>query len=296
LSGFVDMHVHMFPVDVIKNQEKYCRLDSCFGLLANPADTLQRYATAEEAIEAADEAGIGKLVMQGWYWLDQKICQYHNDYMIEILTKYPHRFEAFASINPKAGDRALWEIERCDRHGFIGVGEMGPGGQGYELNDPDLKQVMKAAENLKLLVGMHVGEPVGRIYPGRDFTRLMGFYNLVKKFPDLKFIFAHWGGGLPFYELKPEVKSAFKNVYYESAASPLLYEARVFSEVTRLVGAEKVLYGSDFPLILYPKKQRDANFTMFVEDIKTNARLGEEEFRLIMRDNALKLIRTAGKK
>ncbi len=295
MPGFVDMHVHMFPLDVIKNQEKYCSLDSCFGLLANPASTLQRYATAEEAIDAADEAGIEKLVMQGWYWLDQEICKYHNDYMIEILTKYPHRFEAFASVNPKTGDKALWEIERCHENGFIGVGEMGPGGQGFELDDPDLKQVMKAAENLNLLVDMHVGEPVGRIYPGRDFTRLMGFYNLVKEFPNLKFIFAHWGGGLPFYELKPEVKSAFRNVYYESAASPLLYETRVFSETARLVGAEKVLYGSDFPLILYPRKQKDADFTIFLEDIKTNAGLGEEDFRLVMRENALKLIAGAGK-
>lgn len=295
MPGYIDMHVHMFPPDVIKNQEKYCRLDSYFGLLCNPANTLQRYATAEEAIALADEASIKKLVMQGWYWLDHELCKYHNDYMMEILAKYPGRFEAFASLNPKAGSKAIWEVERCYKNGFIGIGEMGPGGQDYELCDPDLKEIMNIAEKLNLLINMHVGEPVGRIYPGRDFTPLMSFYQLVNEFPNLKFIFAHWGGGLPFYELKPEVKTAFKNVYYESAASPLLYESKIFGEVARLVGAEKILLGSDFPLILYPRKQKDADFTIFLEDIKANGNLTEEDTRLIMRENALGLIEKAGK-
>jgi predicted TIM-barrel fold metal-dependent hydrolase len=47
----------------------------------------------------------------------------------------------------------------------------------------------------------------------------------------------------------PEVKEALKNVYFDTAASPFLYSPRVYEQVIRLVGADKVLFGSDYPLL-----------------------------------------------
>ena len=60
---------------------------------------------------------------------------------------------------------------------------------------------------------------------------------------------AHWGGGLPFYALMPEVSASLENVYFDTAASPLLYEARIFEAATALVGAERILLGSDYALL-----------------------------------------------
>jgi hypothetical protein len=72
---------------------------------------------------------------------------------------------------------------------------------------------------------------------------------LVNAFPNNTFIFSHFGGGLPFYALMPEVKSALKNVYFDSAAFPFLYRPEVFDVAARAVGAEKLLFASDFPLV-----------------------------------------------
>jgi predicted TIM-barrel fold metal-dependent hydrolase len=60
---------------------------------------------------------------------------------------------------------------------------------------------------------------------------------------------AHWGGGFPFYELMPELHAAAANVWYDSAASLYLYRPEVFPTVARAAGIEKILFGSDFPLI-----------------------------------------------
>ena len=49
-------------------------------------------------------------------------------------------------------------------------------------------------------------------------------------------IAAHWGGGLPFYALMPEVREALENVYFDTAASHLLYDATVYRRVIELVG------------------------------------------------------------
>ncbi len=290
VKGIIDIHTHLFPLDVIKNQQKYCDLDACFGVLANPKSTIQRYATAEETIALADEAGVEKIVMQGWYWRDHGLCEYHNDYMYEIIKKYPDRFEAFASINPRVGWPAIWEMEKCYSRGFAGIGEMGPGGQGWDLNDKDFLHLMEAADKCNMIVCIHAGEPVGRIYAGKDPTPIQGFYELAKMFPNLKLILAHWGGGLPYYEMWPDVKKAMKNVYYDTAGNPLLYQTRIFSCVAKIVGVEKILYGSDFPLLLYPRKERKPNFTSFINDIKEKGGLSAQELQAVFTDNSRKLL------
>jgi predicted TIM-barrel fold metal-dependent hydrolase len=67
--------------------------------------------------------------------------------------------------------------------------------------------------------------------------------------PDLRVVAAHWGGGLPFYELMPEVAAAARNVWYDSAASTYLYDFAVFRHVAALVGPARILWGTDYPLL-----------------------------------------------
>ena len=54
---------------------------------------------------------------------------------------------------------------------------------------------------------------------------------------------------MPFYALMPEVEESLSNVYFDSAASPFLYSASVFPTVAALAGVERMLLGSDYPLL-----------------------------------------------
>jgi hypothetical protein len=54
---------------------------------------------------------------------------------------------------------------------------------------------------------------------------------------------------LPFYELMPEVAAVLQNVAYDTSASTYLYRFDVFEIVTRIVGASRVVFGSDFPVL-----------------------------------------------
>ncbi|MGD8942451.1 MAG: amidohydrolase family protein, partial [Desulfobacterales bacterium] len=49
--------------------------------------------------------------------------------------------------------------------------------------------------------------------------------------------------------LKKEVKQRLKHVYFDTAASPYLYEPKVYRLAIELIGVEKILFGSDFPLL-----------------------------------------------
>ena len=74
-------------------------------------------------------------------------------------------------------------------------------------------------------------------------------YNFIQQFPENIIILAHWGGGLLFYELMKEVKQISKNVFYDTATTSFLYNFNIFQISKRLVGSEKIIFGSDYPLL-----------------------------------------------
>jgi predicted TIM-barrel fold metal-dependent hydrolase len=63
-------------------------------------------------------------------------------------------------------------------------------------------------------------------------------------------VLAHWGGGVFFFNLlKREIKDILENVYVDTAASPFLYDPLIYQTAVQIFGADKILFGSDFPLI-----------------------------------------------
>ncbi|MCX5909724.1 MAG: amidohydrolase family protein, partial [Deltaproteobacteria bacterium] len=99
----------------------------------------------------------------------------------------------------------------------------------------------------------HANEPVGHDYPGKSRGDLHSIYRLLQKLPENRIILAHWGGGFFFYELMPEVGRAARNVFYDTAASPYLYEPRIYNLALKIIGKERILFGSDFPLLSPPR-------------------------------------------
>jgi hypothetical protein len=93
-------------------------------------------------------------------------------------------------------------------------------------------------------------------------------YRFIQNFPGNPIICAHWGGGLPFYSLMPEVKESLKNVYFDSAASPFLYQPEVFNAVAELVGAGKALFASDYPLMDISRPLEQARSTGLAPDVE----------------------------
>ena len=132
----------------------------------------------------------------------------------------------------------------------------------------------------KLILLIHASEPVGHLYPGKGSVTPDMLYPFITDFPDLTVVCAHWGGGLPFYALMPEVKQAMENVYFDTAASPFLYNPRIYSQVIQLIGAEKILFGSDYPLLTQSRLLKEID----------SAELPGETRKLILSGNAQRLL------
>jgi predicted TIM-barrel fold metal-dependent hydrolase len=173
-----------------------------------------------------------------------------NDYILEAAARFPGRIVPFVTVQPKAGTAAVKEVERCARAGAKGIGEMRPDVQGF---DPGNSEVMAAlVETLvkrNMIFLTHASEPVGHEYPGKGKVTPDILYRFISAYPELKVVCAHWGGGLPSYALMPEVGRTLANTWFDSAATPYLYVPKVFKQTIDMVGLEKVLFGSDYPLL-----------------------------------------------
>lgn len=244
----IDFHAHVFPPQIKKNRRRYAESDPCFAMLYSKSSA--RLATAEELIASMDKNGIDVSVILNTGWTTHDLCVETNDYILESISRYPDRLIGFCSIQPLSFEAALYEIERCAEGGARGIGEFMPDVQLFNLIDDEITApFVKMMRRHKLIMLTHASEPVGHDYPGKGTVTPDLLYRFIASYPDLPLICSHWGGGLPFYALMPEVKKALKNVFFDTAASPLLYSPQVYNMGIELVGADKILFGSDFPLL-----------------------------------------------
>ena len=275
----IDFHTHIFPPQIKKNRSKYIDSDPCFAILYSQKDT--KLATTDELIASMDKAGVDISVVVNIGWTTHELCIETNDYILESIARYPKRLVGFCTVQPNSYDAALAEIERCAKAGIKGVGEIRPDMQLFDLCDEAvMTPLIEVMTKYKLILLTHASEPVGHEYPGKGSITPDMLYPLITSFPNLTIVFAHWGGGLPFYALMPEVKRAISNVFFDTAASPFLYSSQVYHQVTQLVGADKILFGSDYPLLTQSR---------LIEEIRSQD-LSEEVKSLILSGNAQKLL------
>jgi predicted TIM-barrel fold metal-dependent hydrolase len=241
----IDFHVHVTPPDISKNWRKYAENEPYWRLLSQSRQN--KFIDAAGVLPALDAAGIDRAVIFGFGFKDMGLCRYVNDYVIEKVKKYPERLIGFMSVPPNSGELET-DIDRCHRAGLRGIGEIFPEGQDFDIEagNPILSGACKE-RGLPLII--HANEPVGHDYAGKAKTSLRQFERFIENNPGLDIVLAHWGGGLMFYETMPELRKKCGNVYYDTAATPFLYDPRIYCAAAALGLTKKILLGSDFPLL-----------------------------------------------
>lgn len=234
-----------------------------------------KMATVEDLLRSMDQAGIDASVILGFAWSDPDDCSRHNDYLLEAAGRSRGRLIAFCSVSAHAS--AEEEIAGWAARGARGLGEIRPSVQDHPFDEG---AVGAACRRHDLIVAFHASEPVGHIYPGKQGGDLARLVEFAGHFPDVRVVAAHWGGGLPFYALMPEVRAALARVSFDTAASRLLYSPAVYRAVIDLVGAAKVLFGSDFPLVSQSKA---------LSEVRA-AGLTVQEAELVLGGNAVSLL------
>lgn len=159
--------------------------------------------------------------------------------------------------------------------------------QGFDLADKTIMSpLVDTMMKHDLILLTHSSEPVGHQYAGKGRITPDVLYPFVLAFPDLKLVCAHWGGGLPFYALMPDVAEALSNVFYDTAATSLLYRPQIFKQVSEIIGSDRILLGSDYPLVAQGRTIGQIRSLQLTEEDKTK----------ILGANAQELLSKAGRK
>ena len=242
----VDFHTHIFPPQVRDQRQEYLRRDPTFAeMYANPR---AKIAMASDLLRSMDKSGVDVSVALGFAWREHELCHRHNNYLLEAAARSSGRIVPFCTLNPQE-EEAEEEAARCARVGARGLGEIRPESQGWDLNGPAGERLARLALQYGLILLFHVTEPVGHAYPGKRGGSLGAFYEFVVRHPEVDMVGAHLAGGLPFYASMPEVREALAHLHVDTAAQPLLYGRAAYGLLGRLIGSERVLLGSDYPLI-----------------------------------------------
>ena len=248
----IDTCTHILPEYFAAERNALSSQDATFKSLFT--DPNANFATSDDLIASMDASNIDISVCAGFGWTDQEVAFEANNYNITAARSHPNRLIAFCSVNPIWGDYAIQEVERCYEAGARGIGELHPNTQGIlDADMATLAPLFDTAKQLDMPILMHASEPIGHTYPGKGTVTPDLLMALINAFPNNKFIFSHFGGGLPFYGLMPEIRSALKNVCFDSAAFPYLYRPEVFEVSAKAAGKEKILFASDYPLISQKK-------------------------------------------
>jgi aminocarboxymuconate-semialdehyde decarboxylase len=200
-----------------------------------------------------------------------------NDHLAEVVRRYPTRFVGLGTLPLQAPELAIRELERCVRElGLVGV-EIGSHVNGINLDDPFLFPIFQSAERLGAAVFVHpwdmmakdrmdrycLGWLVGMPAETALAICSMLFGGVLERLPKLRVAFAHGGGAFPGtigriehgFRARPDLCAA------ENPKSPreylgkfyldsLVHDADALRHLIRLVGANKVALGSDYPFPL----------------------------------------------
>jgi predicted TIM-barrel fold metal-dependent hydrolase len=236
--------------------------------------------SVQMSLDDMDKSGIGTSVLSqvqpGTWWGDadesRKLSRQINEYGAKLVRDHPGRFGLFATITPLDTDGSLKEIEYAfDTLKADGIGLL-TSYDGKYLGDASFAPVYAELNRRKAVIYVHPlapnccgdvvpGIPPGSIEYATDSTRTIAhlvFSGMSQKYPDIRWIFSHSGGTLPFLTQRfiqqqkvqkhPHLPNGpmpeFQKLYYELAQGNTKAQLLALLEMVKV---SQVLYGTDYP-------------------------------------------------
>ena len=299
MSNIIDAHSHYMPPVVAKN--------TAFFKVA--------WSDVDRQLSLMDECGIAKalllyptsdahLNMGGW----GKLAEVYNNEIGMLTAKYNDRFIG-AGILPPDDKKSLSRALRVFQDQNLKVISMASSYDGKYLDDEYFHEVYEFAQNTKMPIHIHpqIMNPIGEervkdplLTPVLEYVfdvsvciGKMMMSGTFLKFPEVKFIFAHYGGVLPLVrerfdntymmlrkrnfvkDLSKLPGDYFRNLYFDMSGTKSKAALQCTLEVT---DASHILFGSDFPA--------NQNVPQSIAVIQ-NASLPDEDKAQIMRNAVL---------
>ena len=241
--------------------------------------------SAEKRIEEIDAFGVNVQVLSTVpvmfsYWANAddglEIAGFLNNHIAEIADEFPTRFIGLGTVPMQDTELAVKELERCKQIGLAGV-QIGTNINQHNLGDPQFFDFFKACEEIGMAVFVHPWEMMGEADMEKYWLPwLVGmpaevsraicsliFSGTLERLPNLRICFAHGGGSFPAtlgridhgFTVRPDLcavdnphspRKYLSRMYFDS----LVHDASKLDFLIKLVGADQVMLGTDYPFPL----------------------------------------------
>jgi aminocarboxymuconate-semialdehyde decarboxylase len=239
----------------------------------------------EKRIEEIEGFGVGVQVLSTVpvmfsYWAEPRdgleISKFLNDHIAEVVSRHPKRFIGLGTVPMQDAALAVRELERCRSIGLVGI-QIGTNVNQTNLGEPEFFEIFKACEDLGMAVFVHPWDMMG----AQDMQKywlpwLVGmpaessraicsliFSGVLERLPRLRICFAHGGGSFPAtlgriehgFNVRPDLcaidnphspRKYIGRIYFDS----LVHEPAKLDYLLKLVGADQIALGSDYPFPL----------------------------------------------
>ncbi len=229
------------------------------------------------AVEDVDRDGVAQSMISittpGVYFGNaaeaRKLARDCNEFAAKMRADHPGRFGIFAATPMPDIDGTLAEIAYAlDEMKADGIGLLTSYGDKW-LGDPAFSPVLAELNRRKAILYTHPsvanccrnlipGVPASIIEYGTDTTRAIAqlvFSGEAQRYPDIRFIFSHAGGTMPFLQHRfvaqanepkavPGVLAALERFYYDTAQTSF---AAPMAALRRVVPVSRILFGTDYP-------------------------------------------------
>jgi len=208
---------------------------------------------------------------------------YHVPYELvaDAVQKYPARFSGLAGVDPTEGMAGVRALEKAVReYGFIGAHTYP---HWYELAPDHARYYPFYAKcvELDIPIQMQVGQSMvyDPTYPRRSVGRPICIDAIACDFPELKVVGIHVG--IPWTDEMIAMAWKHANVYIGCDAHRPTYWPESFIKFMNSYGQDKVIFGTDFPVLDFERTRADFEAITLKPEVK----------RKVLRDNALRLYR-----
>lgn len=224
----IDIHTHIYPPAIARKAAASIREFYQLG-------TDEMDGTADTLLERGTQAGIDRFVILPVAMRPER-TRHINDFILEQVAIQP-RFLGFGTVHA-AMENITGEVEYILEKGLRGL-KMHPDSQAFAIDDPRLFPAYEAVQE-KIPVILHMGDV------RFDYSHPRRLRHVLELFPKLQVIAAHFGG-YGMYETAFDLLHD-KDCVFDVSSSMMFMEDGVAEKYIRAFGAERMAFGTDYPL------------------------------------------------
>lgn len=238
----------------------------------------------EKRLEECDAARVDVQVLSTVpvmfsYWAKPEdgaeVARFLNDHIADVVTRNSKRFIGLGTLPMQDTKIAVRELERCKEIGLAGV-QIGTNVNQLNLGEPQFFDFFSACQEKEMAIFVHPWDMMGEsdmqkywlpwlvgmpAEVSRAICSLI-FSGVLERLPNLRICFAHGGGSFPAtigrvahgFEVRPDLftdnmhspRKYLNRMYFDS----LVHDASKLDYLIKLVGADQVMLGTDYPFPL----------------------------------------------